>query len=243
MLALLTPLTPASYSFEVVNLPPTHFADAWFSGGALAGSRFFLAPIRSPGIGIFDVQSKQSSLYDISTSVRTQYRFSDAVVAGSECRVYFAPYNAQGVGVYSPDANGFRLISIRSQIDVNEKFLSAAGVGEQVVFAPYAANGVGVIDTRTNAFRLIDITEAYSPHAPQLANGGRNLRYKFGGAVALDDNTVVFAVTHLPPARGRRPSHIHCSPPHPHLDSHTTPTQSASSTHRSTPCRLSTSLP
>jgi hypothetical protein len=85
------------------------------------------------------------ALVDISATISRDYKFAGAAVAG-DGRVVFAPYHADGVGVFDPTDDSFTLVDISATISSDYKFFGAAVAGDgRVVFAPYAADGVGVL--------------------------------------------------------------------------------------------------
>ena len=61
--------------------------------------------------------------------------------------VIFAPYNADGVGVFDPSDNSFVLVDIASTITTDKKFGAAAtaSIGK-VIFMPSAADGLGIFE-------------------------------------------------------------------------------------------------
>jgi hypothetical protein len=103
--------------------------------------------------------------------------------------VVFAPYNADGVGVFdstaSPESStSFTMVPLPSDplINVNGKFWGAATLGDgRVVFAPHSANAVVVFDPTDDTFTLVDISAKI------------DMIYKFMGAVVVGDGRVVFA--------------------------------------------------
>ena len=84
------------------------------------------------------------ALVDISATISSNFKFAGAAVAG-DGRVVFAPFNANGVGVFDPTDDSFTLVDISATISSNYKFYGAAVAGDgRGVFVPYHADGVGV---------------------------------------------------------------------------------------------------
>ena len=84
-------------------------------------------------------------LVDISATISSDFKFMGAAVVG-DGRMVFAPFSADGVGVFDPTDDSFTLVDISATISSNVKFVGAAVAGDsRVVFAPYAADGVGVL--------------------------------------------------------------------------------------------------
>ena len=81
-------------------------------------------------------------MVDISATVTTGAKYAGAAPAG-DGRVVFAPFNANGVGVFDPTDDSFSLVDI--SVTGASKFAGAAPAGDgRVVFAPHHANGLGV---------------------------------------------------------------------------------------------------
>ena len=86
------------------------------------------------------------ALVDISATISLDLKFYGAAVAG-DGRVVFAPFNADGVGVFDPTDDSFTLVDISATIDSDFKFNGAAVAGDgRVVFAPRNAHGVGLFN-------------------------------------------------------------------------------------------------
>jgi hypothetical protein len=81
-------------------------------------------------------------LVDISGTISTDQKFTDAVLVG-DGRVVFAPFNANAVVVFDPTAppeSSFTSVDISATINTDKKFWGGALAGDgRVVFAPYAA--------------------------------------------------------------------------------------------------------
>ena len=73
----------------------------------------------------------------------------------------FAPYYADGVGVFDPTDDSFTLVDISATISSNDVPWGAAVAGDgRVVFAPHSA--VGVFDPTDDTFTLVDISATIS---------------------------------------------------------------------------------
>ena len=103
-----------------------------------------------------------SSFQLVDTGITGIYKFNGAALTG-DGRVVFAPYNADGVGVFDPTNDIFTLLDISAKISMGAKFVGAALAGDgRVVFAPENADGVGVFDPRDDSFTLLDISAKIS---------------------------------------------------------------------------------
>ena len=92
-------------------------------------------------------------LVDIGGMISSDHKFRGAAVAG-DGRVVFAPYIADGVGVFDPTDDSFTLVDIGATISSDGKFAGPAVAGDgRVVFAPYNADGVGVFNPALNLGR------------------------------------------------------------------------------------------
>jgi len=99
-------------------------------------------------------------------TISTDRKFHGAATV-SNGKVIFAPYNADGVGVFDPSAPPEEAFvrwwtSHRPSL-VTGKFRGAATAGNgKVIFAPFNADGVGVFDPNAppeEAFTLVDISD------------------------------------------------------------------------------------
>ena len=96
-------------------------------------------------------------MVDISATISSDYKFRGAAAA-SNGKIIFAPYNADGVGVFDPSDNSFALVDISATISSDDKFNGAAAASNgKIIFAPFNADGVGVFDPSDNSFALVDI--------------------------------------------------------------------------------------
>ena len=116
----------------------------------------------SPVTYTYDLTTK-FALVDISSTISSgDFKFGGAATA-SNGKIIFAPYNADGVGVFDPSDNSFALVDIASTISTDWKFHGAAAAGNgKVIFAPSNADGVGVFDPSDNSFVLVDIASTIS---------------------------------------------------------------------------------
>jgi len=130
----------------------------------------------------YDLTTK-FALVDISSTITGDWKFG-GVATASNGKVIFAPYNADGVGVFDPSDNSFALVDIASTITGNWKFGGAAAASNgKVIFAPHDADGVGVFDPNAppeEAFTLVDIASTISAG-------------KFFGAAAASNGKIIFA--------------------------------------------------
>ena len=126
--------------------------------------------------------STKFALVDISSTISSgDFKFGGAATA-SNGKIIFAPYNADGVGVFDPSDNSFVLVDIASTISTDWKFHGAATAGNgKVIFAPSNADGVGVFDPSDNSFVLVDI-------ASTISSTG-----KFRAAATAGNGKVIFA--------------------------------------------------
>ena len=122
-----------------------------------------------------------SSFQLVDTGITGIYKFNGAALTG-DGRVVFAPYNADGVGVFDPTNDIFTLLDISAKISSDIKFLFAAPAGDgRVVFGPFDADGVGVFDPTNDSFTLVNIGDTIS------------MDHKFSGATLVGDGRIVFA--------------------------------------------------
>ena len=102
-------------------------------------------------------------------------------------KIIFAPYYADGVGVFDPSDNSFVLVDITSTISDDRKFNGAATASDgKIIFAPYYADGVGVFDPSDNSFVLVDISSTISDDRTEP-----RLRAKISRADHPSDNSFV----------------------------------------------------
>ena len=116
--------------------------------------------------------------------------------SASNGKVVFAPYVANGVGVFDPNDNSFVLVDISapsttvnlgglSGFTVAGKFGAAAAASNgNIIFAPYNADAVGVFDPIDNSFELDQGTHG--------SFEGTCCTPRFEGAAPLDNGQVLF---------------------------------------------------
>lgn len=158
-----------------------------FSGAAAAqNGQVIFAPKDADGVGVFDAVRSTFELVDIGATLNgVASKFSFAVETSSgtahDKLVVFAPFSADGVGVFNPAHRAFMYVDISSTVgSMNSKFSGAAVAGAQVIFAPYDADGVGIFDTVTSTFSYTGLNLAPTPA-------------KFCGAASISSGHVVFA--------------------------------------------------
>ena len=180
-----------SQIFELNAMPlPQHSTSRSpmaFSGASAArNGKVIFAPKDADGVGVFDAVTSTFEIVDIGATldgVASKFSFAVETSDGmtSDRLVVFAPFSADGVGVFNAARRAFLYIDISSTIgSIDNKFSGAAVAGAQVIFAPYDADGVGIFDTITSTFSYTDL------NLPPTSA-------KFCGAASISSGHVVFA--------------------------------------------------
>ena len=188
-------------AFSCVDISSTISSVRKFRGAAAAydGSVIF-APYGADCVGRFDPTTNAFSCVDISSitsssaqpdgryPVSGNFKFHGA--ATWRGLVIFAPYDANCVGFFYPNAGlgpSVRCVDISSSsyansISGDQKFAGAATTSDGlVIFAPYNADCVGIFDPTTETFSCVDISSKISGY------------FKFNGATTTSDGLVKFA--------------------------------------------------
>jgi len=141
-----------------------------FSGAVTAANgKIVFVPDHANGVGVFDPNGNSFVLVDISAPSSTvdlgglsSFTIGGTKFCGgasaSNGKVVFAPYVANGVGVFDPNDNSFVLVDISapsttvnlgglSGFTVAGKFGAAAAASNgNIIFAPFSADGVGLFE-------------------------------------------------------------------------------------------------
>jgi len=205
---------PGAKTFELVakdalaNAFPDPAQLYKFSGAVTAANgKIVFVPDHANGVGVWNPDDKDGFLYvDISapsstvdlgglSSFTNTNKFRGGASA-SNGKVVFAPYVANGVGVFDPNDNSFVLVDISapsttvnlgglSGFTVAGKFGAAAAASNgNIIFAPYNADAVGVFDPIDSSFELDQGTHG--------SFEGTCCTPRFEGAAPLDNGQVLF---------------------------------------------------
>ena len=189
-------LCPTCPSLPPISPPPLTppappLAPLWLASDAASGyDSLDRDCLRSDGSV---AAAKTLGLVDVSATVTAQgggrMKFAGAAASGDF--VVFAPYSAEGVGVWHATDRTFSLFDISATINaasepdaVTAKFSGAATAGNGlVVFSPFGAAGIGVFDPTAASFTYHDVSATVTDAS----------LWRFGGASAAADGTVVLA--------------------------------------------------
>ena len=189
----------------LVNAVPD--AHRFYGAVTADNGKIVFVPGHANGVGVWDPNNEEGFSYvDISAPSSTvdlgglssfvvQNKFMGGASA-SNGKVVFAPYAANGVGVFDPNDNSFVLVDISapsatvklgglSGFTGPAKFGAAAAASDgKVIFAPSNAEAVGVFDLSDNSFELEQDKNSSSSLKAQTD--------KFQGAEPLDNGQILF---------------------------------------------------
>ena len=189
----------------LVNAVPD--AHRFYGAVTADNGKIVFVPGWANGVGVWDPNNEEGFSYvDISAPSSTvdlgglssfvvTHKFMGGASA-SNGKVVFAPYAANGVGVFDPNDNSFVLVDISApSATVNlgglsgftgpAKFGAAAAASDgKVIFAPSNAEAVGVFDLSDNSFELEQDEKSSSSLKAQMN--------KFQGAEPLDNGQILF---------------------------------------------------
>ncbi|CAE7842292.1 unnamed protein product, partial [Symbiodinium sp. KB8] len=90
----------------------------------------------------------------------TPWKYRGGVILERTC--YFAPHNADDIGMFDIDSLSFRSLDISETISIGRKFSDAFEHNGAVYFVPFNADAVGVLEIETEHFLLLDIATSIS---------------------------------------------------------------------------------
>ena len=196
------------------TLGPCVDGDSKYMGAAAVGTSVYFAPLNEDNIGVLDTTTSAFSIVattdgcvdpTLGPCVDGDNKYMDAAAVGTS--VFFAPRDANNVGVLDTTTDTFSTIDISSFSTAADKYMGAVAVGTNVIFTPLNADNVGVLDTTTSTFSTID-TIATGVNADNKYACAAAVGTSVFAAPRNEDNVGVLAPPSSPSSAGDDPTFV-----------------------------------
>ena len=192
----------SSYTYEEnPAVDPAALRRFKFHGAVFADGKVVFVPVKSWAVGVYDLSTNLLSFESMMVGTNTNgfnegdYHFRYGALA-SNGKVVFAPYRANGVGMFDPSAPpGERFefepftVQVPSDTSTGNLFSGAALANNgKVVFAPYTANAVGMFDPSAPPGERFEFESFDRAHLETLIGSSGS----FNGATTASNGKVIF---------------------------------------------------